>query len=114
MWDTYRPLARAFKAKVQPHVTSLTAIATTTVLAIASAGAGTIGNYTSTQTNTDITTAAPGILSAFGMLVDMLIYLANNFFLQNALGQIYICMACLLFVFILGKGLLRHSSGRRR
>lgn len=103
-----------FELKISEKVSLLISTMSTAILSLAVAGAGTIGNYTSAQTNTDITTAAPGILSAFGMLVDMVIYLANQFFLQNALGQIYISMACLLFVFILGKSLLRHSSGRRR
>lgn len=81
--------------------------------AIFTAG-GTIGNYTSTVTAVDITEGAPGILSAYGMLVDMMIYMANEFFLQSALGQLYIAMACVLFTFILVKSLLRHSSGGRR
>jgi len=113
MWDTFRPTVSALKAHVS-NVKNHVLPAGFGLGGIVSVAGGTIGNYTSTQTPTDITEGAPGILSAFGMLVDMMIYIANEFFLKSAMGQIYIAMACLLFTFILVKGLLRHSSGRKR
>lgn len=124
MWDTYKMSLVAYKqvtqkkvssvfGKIQILVTSAFAALFAAVPALAVAG-GTIGNYTSTVTPVDVTTAAPGILTAYGMLVDMLVYIANEFFLKSAMGQIYIAMAGLLFTFILVKSLLRHSSGGRR
>lgn len=77
---------------------------------LASAGAG---NYTPQYSSTDFSTAAPGFQDSFSFLLDCLTGM-GNWFVTNAMGQLYIGMACLMFVFILIKSLFRHSGGRRR
>jgi hypothetical protein len=71
------------------------------------------GNYTAVNTPIDISSAGPGLMFGFSLLLDMVTAM-GNWYVTNALGELYVAMACLLFVFILIKSLFRHSGGRRR
>lgn len=70
-------------------------------------------NWTAQYSPTDISAAGGGIMTAFAILLDMLTAM-GNWYVTNAMGQLYIAMACLMFVFILIKSLFRHSGGKRR
>ena len=70
-------------------------------------------NWTAAYSPTDISSAGAGIITAFAILLDMLTGM-GNWYVTNAMGQLYIAMACLMFVFILIKSLFRHSGGKRR
>jgi len=80
------------------------------VLAAIVAGAA---NYTNIYTPTDFSAASGGFQDAFAFLLDCLTGM-GNWYVTNAMGQLYIGMACLMFVFILIKSLFRHSGGKRR
>lgn len=98
-------------AKISQHSKGIVMGTSSGFIALLSAGAGT--NWTPVYASTDITAAGPGLMYAFALLLDMMTGM-GNWYIQNAMGQLYIAMACLMFVFILIKSLFRHSGGKKR
>lgn len=95
--------------RVKPHSVGIASGFTATLMALLTAGA----NYTAQYSATSFGAATPGLQDAFAFLLDCLTGM-GNWYVNNAMGQLYIAMACFMFVFILIKSLFRHSGGRRR
>lgn len=71
------------------------------------------GNYTNQYSATTFSAAAGGLQDSYAFLLDCLTGM-GNWYVTNAMGQLYIAMACFMFTFILIKSLFRHSGGRKR
>lgn len=104
---------RALKGSVTEKLSQYKVGIATGISGAVSALATAVTNWTAEYTPTDISTAGGGIITAFAILLDMLTAM-GNWYVTNAMGQLYIAMACLMFVFILIKSLFRHSGGKRR
>lgn len=111
--DHLKPRFDALRQTVVSKATTLKASAVGIAGAAGSVLLAGAGNYTAQYSATSFAAAAGGLQDAFAFLVDCLTGM-GNWYVTNAMGQLYIAMACVMFVFILIKSLFRHSGGKRR